>query len=243
MFSLRRKVISMLLLAILVGGCSNPPSATTAPLTPASTTIPKATTVPAEPARPTATLIPTATLNPTDTPVPTPTALPAPATGATCLMGTWEVTDMSNYFAGVMSGADNMASIVDQSGQLLYSFAPDGRAAIKAKSFQEQVDVKMQGMTFKVVVAMNGQATSTYTTQDPDKFVFSDANSSGFKLSATVNGQDMFTGTTADELAAAFGVSSDPKYNTTLYQCDGDTLKITPPVTDARPIILKRVTP
>jgi hypothetical protein len=141
-----------------------------------------------------------------------------------------------------MSQADNIASIVGQNGRLLYAFTADGRAAVKAEEFQEIIELTTQGIKFEMILTVNGEATSTYTST-PDTFTFADADNSAFKLSATLNGQEMFSDTTPDEMAAAFGVSNDPKYNTSTYECAGDTLKITPPVQNARAIVFQRDTP
>ncbi len=235
MFSSLRKVVPLwLLLALLIGACSNVPSATTVPLVPVATSAatPASQSPTSEPAQPSA---PTATVAPTDPSAPT--ATPAPLVGATCLVGTWELTDMSDYFASVMSQADNIAAIVGQNGRMLYTFTTDGRAAVKAEKFQELIELTTQGLKLETILTVDGEANSTYTST-ADTFTFSDPDNSAFKLSATVNGQEMFSDTTPDELAAAFGVSNDPKYNTSTYECDGDTLKITPPVQKARAIVL-----
>jgi hypothetical protein len=237
--SLHRLNPLLLALALLISACSTTPLATTVPLVPAATSAATA-------ARPTVITVPTKIPAPTATSVPintpAPTATAAPAIGATCLVGTWEVTDMSDYFAAVMAKTKTNAAIVGQKGQLLYTFTPDGHAAIKAGPFQETVQAKVQGLALDMVITLDGQATSAYTST-PDKITFTNPDNSHFKISATLNGQDMFAGTTPDDLAAAFGVSADPKYNTSSYECDGDTLKITPPVQNAHAIALKRTTP
>ena len=235
--SLRRTIPILCALAVAISACSTSAPATTAPLVPATTSTAKATS-PTTVAVPTKVAIPTATSIPTNTPAPTVTA--APATGATCLVGMWQVTDMSDYFAAVMSKTKTNATIVGQNGQLLYTFTPDGHATIEAQSFQEEIQAKVQGFPLDMVIAMNGDATSTYT-HTLTTITFAHPDNSRFKISATVNGQEMFGATTPDEMAAAFGLSADPKYNTSVYECDGDTLRITPPVQNAHAIVLKRI--
>ena len=238
MFSSLRKVVPLLLVALLIGACSNSPAGTTVPLVPiatlAATSASQSAT--AEPTQPPA---PKSTAAPTETPAPTATA--APATGATCLVGTWKIADMSDYFASVMSQADNIAAIVGQNGRLLYTFTPDGQATVKAEAFQEIIELTTQGIKLEMILTVDGEAASTYTST-PDTFTFAGTDNSVFKLSATLNGQEMFSDTTPDEMAAAFGVSNDPKYNTSAYECAGDTLKITPPVQNARAIVFQRDT-
>lgn len=239
MFSTSRKIIALVLLALLIGACSTAPAATTVPLDPVATIAaqPTSQSATAEPTQPS---VPTATVAPTETPAPTATS--APLVGATCLIGTWKIADMSDYFASVMSQADNIAAIVGQNGRLLYTFTADGQASVKAEEFQEIIELTTQGLKLEMILTVNGEAASTYTST-PDTFTFADTDNSAFKLSATLNGQEMFSDTTPDEMAAAFGVSNDPKYNTSIYECAGDTLKITPPVQKARAIVFQRDTP
>jgi hypothetical protein len=239
MFSTSRKIMALVLLALLIGACSTAPAATTAPLDPVATIAPQPTSQSAT-AEPTNPSVPTATVAPTEPPAPTATA--APVTGATCLVGTWKIADMSDYFASVMSQADNIAAIVGQNGRLLYTFTADGQATVKAEAFQEIIELTTQGLKLEMVLTVNGEASSTYTSTS-DTFTFANTDNNQFKLSATLNGQEMFSDTTPDEMAAAFGVSNDPKYNTSAYECDGDTLKITPPVQNARAIVFQRDTP
>jgi hypothetical protein len=239
MFSTSHKIMALVLLALLIGACSTAPSATTVPLVPVATIAaqPTSQSAIAEPTNPS---VPTATVAPTETPAPT--ATPAPLIGATCLVGTWKIADMSDYFASVMSQADNIASIVGTNGRMLYTFTADGRASVQAEKFQEIIELTTQGLKLEMILTVNGEATSTYTGT-PDTFTFANADNSAFKLSATLNGQEMFSDTTPDEMAAAFGVSNDPKYNTSVYECAGDTLKITPPVQNARAIVFQRDIP
>jgi len=103
-----------------------------------------------------------------------------------------------------------------------------------------QSGVDTQGVVLDIVVSINGRATATYTLSDPDKITFSNPQLGNLTFSATLNGKELFTGT-PDEMAAMFGVSPDPKYNTFPYECSGDTLKYTPPVKNARPLTFERV--
>jgi hypothetical protein len=232
-------MIVLVLLAAFIGACSNAPAATTVPLDPMATLAvqPTSQSATAEPTQP---AVPTATVAPTESPAPT--ATPAPLIGATCLVGAWELVDMSDYFAAVMSQANNVASIVGTNGRMLYTFTADGRASVQAEKFQEIIELTTEGLKLEMVITVNGEASSAYAS-DTETFTFSDPDTSQFTLSATLNGQELFSDTTPDEMAAAFGVSNDPKYNTSTYECDGDTLQITPPVQNARPIIFQRTTP
>ncbi len=180
---------------------------------------------------------------PTNTPVPTntpgPTNTPALAAGAACVVGTWEFSDMSEYFGSLMSQAGNPAQYEGQEGKIIYTFGADGKAKIEAQDFTAKLKITVQNLSFPMEVKMTGSATADYTTSDPNKVTFSNNDVGNFKLSITMNGQEM-SSITSDELAA-FGLSSDPKYNTFTYECSGDTLKYTPPLPNVKPVVLKRV--
>ena len=104
-----------------------------------------------------------------------------------------------------------------------------------------KMSMDVQKLKFDINVTISGATDSQYTAS-ADKITFSHGEVKGLKISATMNGNELFS-TTPDELAAMFGVSPDPKYNTFGYQCDGDTLVYTPPIADAQPVTMKRVNP
>jgi hypothetical protein len=236
MFRLRYVVLIVICLALFATACSSGATATPAPVRP---------TAPAAVAAATATTVPANTPAPSPTPQPTatavPTVTPAPAQGAACLvMTTWQLSDMSAYFTGVMAQAGNGAKFVGQDGTITYVFGNDGVASVEADNFKLTLAVDMQGVALDIVVTITGRATANYTLSDPNKVTFSNAQTGNLKFSATLNGQELFAGT-PDEMAAMFGVSPDPKYNTFTYECSGDTLKYTPPVKNAKPLTFKRV--
>lgn len=203
------------------------------------------TSAPVEPAAPVATTAPTNTPAPSPTPPPTattaPTAMPASAEGAACLvMATWQFADMSDYFESIMAQSGGVAKFVGQDGSVTYVFGNDGVASVNAENFAMTLAIDVQGTTFEIVVSIDGRATSNYTLSEPNKITFSNPEMGDLTFSATMNGQELFS-STPDEMAAMFGVSEDPRYNTFTYECSGDTLKYTPPVENASPITLKRV--
>lgn len=188
---------------------------------------------------------PTATTAPTNTPAPSPTpqptAAPALAQGAACLVGAaWRLADMSDYFSSVMAQAGSGATVASQDGSITYVFGNDGVASVEAEKFKLTLNVDVQGVALDIVVSIDGRATASYTLSDPNKVTFSKPQMGDLKFSATLNGTELFS-STPDELAAMFGVSPDPKYNTVTYECSGDTLKYTPPVKNAKPLTFKRV--
>ena len=223
-------VVVMLCLALLASACTSATTTTPAPAAPTQPAV-----------QPTA----TATAAPTNTPAPTattaPTATSAPAQGAACLvMASWQLADMSDYFRGVMSQAGNGAKFIGQDGTVTYVFGNDGVASVEADNFKMTLAVDVQGTTLNIIVSLNGHATADFTLSDPDRITFSHPQMGDLKFSATMNGTELLSGTPA-ELAAMFGVSPDPKFNTFTYDCSGDTLTYTPPVQNARPLVFKRV--
>jgi len=238
MFRLQPLALTVICLTLFATACSSSATATPASTQPVATAQPTAaataapTNTPApSPVPPTATAAATATT--------TPTAISAQ--GAACLvMSSWQLADMSDYFAGIMAQAGSGAKFVGQDGTITYVFGNDGVASVDAENFKMTLGVDVQGVALNIIVSITGRATADYTLSDPNQITFSNPHLGDLKFSATLNGQELFTGT-PDELAAMFGVSADPKYNTFTYECSGDTLKYTPPVKNARPLTFKRV--
>ncbi len=136
--------------------------------------------------------------------------------------------------------AGSGAKVARQDGSITYVFGNDGVASVEADGFKLTLNVDVQGVTLDIVVSIDGRATANYTLGDPNKVTFSNPKTGDLKFSATLNGQELFS-STSDELAAMFGVSSDPKYETSTYECSGDMLTYTPPVKNAKPLTFKRV--
>lgn len=229
MFNLKHTLLIVICAALLLAACSGAPAGTpaTAP-TAEPTTAPAATNTPA----PTATSEATATLEPT-------VAAP-PLAGGDCLVGNWNFADMSDYFASVMSQAGGVAEYIGEEGSVNYTFGADGKAQVEADNFTIKLRATTQGLALDINVKINGTATADYTTHEPNEITFANAQTSGFTFSATLNEQELFSGT-PDEMMALFGVSPDPQYNTFTYECSATTLKYTPPVPNARPVVLERI--
>ena len=229
-----------LLLTLVLSACSSSPATPAAPAAPAA-----ATTAPATTTAPTAvpTVAPTATTAPTPTTAPTatsaPTATPLPASGGACLVGTWELVDLSVYMQSVFAQSGGAVTFAGQTGRIVYTFGADGTAHVDAQDFTMQMAMAVEKLTFDINVIISGAADSQYTATD-DQITFSNGELKGLKISATMNGTELFSNTPA-ELAAMFGASPDPKYNTFGYQCDATTLTYTPPVENAQPVVMKRV--
>jgi hypothetical protein len=194
-------------------------SPTSAPAA-APTTIPKPTQVPA----------------PTDVPAPTNT----PATlagGAGCLVGTWQFEDISAYLSSIMSKANDLG----QEGTFIYTFGADGKARLEAQNFKAKLELTNGKVSIPMDINLTGSATAEYVTSDPDKVTISNTSNGDFRFSVSINGQESSV-ITGNQLAG-LGMSSDPMYNTFTYECSADTLRYTPPISNAQTFVLKRVSP
>ncbi len=242
MFRSKQRLMLIGLIALLMVTACGGPAATPAPAAPAASTMPAvaaATRAPAPTSVPT--VAPTAT--PTATPVPTatpaPTATPLPPSNSACLVGTWELSDMSQYMQSVIAQSGGAVEFVGQTGRITYVFGADGSAKVDAQDFSMKMSMTVEKLTFELNITISGGATSTFTATD-ETVTFSDGELRGLKFSATMNGTELFNSTPA-ELAAMFGVSPDPRYNTFGYQCDATTLTYTPPIDAAQPVVMKRL--
>jgi hypothetical protein len=112
MSNFNRTVLPVLLAAMLfLTACTSSVVATAAPVPP--------TAVPTTPA-PTRTPQPTSTPQPTNTPAPTNT--PTPISGAACLIGQWQVEDLSRYVASLAVPGQ----VLSESGPVTYQFDRNG---------------------------------------------------------------------------------------------------------------------
>jgi hypothetical protein len=133
-------------------------------------------------------------------------------------------------------------SITGREGSVRLTFGADGKAAMAANQWKVTLTGKVQNVPLTIVVSINGEATADYTAAD-GQIVFSNRQSDNMVMSSTVNGQELFSGT-SDELASLFGIAgSDNAYNTFPYECAGSTLRYTPPIKNASQVILTRVSP
>ena len=231
-------IILLLALSACSSGSSSPTPAapaTSAAPTSAPTSIATDTPVQTDTAVPTATATTPPTTEPTDTPA-------AVQSAGACLVGKWKFGDMSNYFASILARTGGQAQFVGQTGDLTYDFGSDGKATIAANNFAMNLKITAQGLSLPIAVSITGTATANYTTGAPNKITFTDSQYSGLTFSAKMNDQELFSGSSA-ELGALFGSSTDPKYSTVTYECSGDTIMYTPPLANAKPVTLTRVSP
>jgi hypothetical protein len=211
---------TVLLAAVLfLSACTSSTNATSAPVSP--------TAIPATPA-------PTNTPQPTNTPAPTYT--PTPISGAACLVGKWQVENLSGYMASLAVPGQ----VLSESGPITYQFDKNGQARVTVDHFTMKVKAPVQGFTLNLNVVIDGEATARYTGSSSNQLAFSNVQLDGLTVSAGTGKRELFSGTPA-EMADLFGLSLDPLFNTSTYSCRGDTLKYIPPLQNASEVVLTRV--
>jgi len=193
---------------------------------------------------PTATTAPTATPVPTNTPVPTDTPEPVAISGDACVVGTWELSDMSTYMSSIIPATSGAAfTFVGQEGYVRYTFNPDGTVSFDANDFVVHFAIGISGVSLDLAVSIDGSGTATYAA-DAGTLTVSNSDADSLTFSATLGGEEMFSGASG-ELGSLFGVSEDAASAMLLYQCAGDTLTYTPPVDidNVQAVVLTRVGP
>ena len=149
---------------------------------------------------------------------------------------------MSDFFVAILAKAGGPVEFVGQEGRILYTFSPAGKASVHADNFSVKMKLTIQGLPFNLAAIITGDATADYTISDPNKVTFSNNQAGNLKLITALNGAEM-TVVSPDEIQSAFGFSADPEHNNFTFECSGNTLTYTPPVTDSTPITLTRIAP
>jgi len=231
MFHTVRSIVFIALTSLLLlTACNRSAPVTSAPALP--TAVPP-TVAPTATAGPTFTPTSTSTPKPTNTPPPTYT--PTPISGAACLIGQWQVEDLSSYLASLAV----QGQVLSESGPITYQFDKSGQARVTVDHFTMKVKVPVQGLLLNLNVVIDGDATARYTTDQSNQLAFSDVQLDGLTVSAGTGKRELFSGTPT-EMADLFGLSLDPLFNTSMYDCRVDTFKYRP-LPEASAVILKRI--
>ncbi len=239
--TMRPTAFILLALTLILAACNRSAPIASAPNTPTVTrTTPTPTATATRTSTPTSTSTPTPTNTPTPTSTPTPTYTPTPISGAACLIGAWNVEDLSSYLTALTGGTSTQAQVLSGSGPITYRFDAQGRARIIVDQLIVKMKVPVQRIPLTLNVTIDGDATASYTTSDPNQLAFSSAQLDGLAVSAKLGEQELFAGTPT-QMANLFGFSLEPLFGAATYDCRADTLKYTPPLQDAHEVILKRV--
>ncbi len=247
--TIRPTAFILLALTLLLTACNGSapiasipiqPTVTLATATPTATATATATATETATATSTPTSTPAPTSTPTSTNTPTPTYTPTPISGAACLIGAWNVEDLSSYLTSLTGGTNTQAQVLSGSGPITYRFDTQGQARITVDHLSMKMKVPVQGIPLTLNVTINGDATAGYITADPNQLAFFNAQLDGLAVSAKLGTQELFAGTPA-QLANLFGFSLEPLFSAATYDCRANTLKYTPPLRDAHEVILQRI--
>jgi hypothetical protein len=129
--------------------------------------------------------------------------------------------------------------VLSESGPVTYQFDRNGQARVTVDQFAMKVKAPVQGLTLNLNVIIDGEVTAGYTGAS-NQLAFSDVQLDGLTVSTGTGKRTLFSGTPT-EMADLFGLALDPLFNTSTYSCRGDVLKYTPPLQNAREVVLKRV--
>ncbi len=172
-------------------------------------------------------------------PESTPAAPPAQAaSGAECIVGTWELTDLSEYMKSVVPDTGGTLTYQGTSGSARYIFGADGKAQIQADNLQ--VSYKMgAGINLDFQVGLNGSGTADYTVAEGNLLSTTNVNVDGLALTLTMGGVPFGDSSSLGSMIPFFGETSSAMP----FTCTSTTLTYTPAAQGAQPVTFTRVTP
>lgn len=167
----------------------------------------------------------------------TPTGLvstnpPLPASsGASCLVGTWKLTDISsliNSMQEAFSSRGDQVALTDVTlnGSASLTFNSDGSTEASADNFTEGFTMSMHDSTINipVTILMNGASQGRYSTS-AGALTFTDQTSSDLIVTIT------FMSNSTNVAGGIMGQSGTPM--TYQFACSGDTLDLSFPAGSA----------
>ena len=124
-------------------------------------------------------------------------ATSAPAAAGSCLVGTWQLTDLSAYMNSIeqntasSSGGDFTLTSQKFSGAASWTFNADNTAEFSADNFEQDFTMSTtvggQSMDIPISLKINGKSTAAYSV-DGDQISFSNQEQSGLTINADVMG-------------------------------------------------------
>ncbi len=189
-------------------------------------------------------------ITPTPLPLLTETQQPTPAEvfqdgeGASCLVGTWQFSDVQQYIDAALPQMieDAQVEIKGVSGGLTYTFNADGTTLGQAQDFRIQADVTTRGLTLPGEIILNGSTQGQYTVDDANSVLnVSSLTPGDLTVSANVSGIPVVNETPmGDLLMLGAGQSGS---GATSFSCSGNTLSfvISSPELGTRTLVLNRV--
>ena len=127
----------------------------------------------------------------------TEAATSAPASGASCLVGSWKLTDFSSYMNSIeqntanASGGDVTLTSQTNTGDATWTFNADNTAKFTTSNFEQDftmtTTVSDQKIDIPISLKINGSSTSDYSV-DGDQITFSNQDQGDLTINVDVMG-------------------------------------------------------
>lgn len=152
-----------------------------------------------------------------------PTAV-EPQPEVNCLVGTWELSDISAYALAILPSELNEsgeATFKGTSGAVRYTFQADNQFSVDAFEYTILYDVPYQIITLPLAVTIEGDAKGFYSLEG-DRLTNDRISEDRLSVSAEVAGAQVVEPTNVSQFAPLF----TPPYNTARYSCDAENLRL-----------------
>jgi hypothetical protein len=173
----------------------------------------------------------------TASPTPPPaTATASQSSAEDCLIGEWELNDFADTITSMLPSGIQF-QYAGTGGRIHWTFTAGGIAEVNANNFSLAFADK-NDPSMVVNVTTNGQALRTYQVAGPGQIAISNPDDSQLTYTATVDGVTV----NVDQLFQGL-VPIIPAQGTISYQCQGNSLSVTPPSPGAVPEGFSKIGP
>lgn len=164
------------------------------------------------------------------------TPLAQAASGAACIVGTWELADLSEYMKSVVPDTGGTLTYQGMSGTARYIFGADGKAQIEAENLT--VSYLMGGdINLDFQVGFNGTGTADYTVAEGNLLSTTNVNVDALALTLTMGGVPFGDSSTLGSMIPFFGETT----TATPFTCTSTTLSYTPAAEGAQAVVFTRI--
>lgn len=175
---------------------------------------------------------------------PTVSAPPPPPAPEYCYVGTWKVTDMSQYWLPIVQNfARGKLTTKPNEGNAQITFTKDGFSVFEARHFEQKYQLKSARQSDRINeygLTIGGRATAEYKETEDKKLSFSEANYR--RLRSQLNLGEDFNVTGEKLLFNLYGQEGE-KSTTLPYDClDRDTIVIKLPAPKTKKLIALKLT-
>jgi hypothetical protein len=178
---------------------------------------------------------------PTSHPTEPQSQAPSKAAGssAECLVGTWELADLSEFMASVLPPqSEGTLTYNGTTGTAYYMFNSDRTAGVQADD--PKVDYQLGGdLNLDIQVGLNGTDTADYTVAQGNLLSTTNVNIDNLAMTLTMGGMPAGDSTTLGSMVPFFGEMA----TATPFTCTTTTLTYTPVTEGAQAVVFTRITP